>query len=104
MYVNKNQEIITRRASLEAQSLIDNIVTTIDTAVLRGAGFSIELDLPDTIYHSDYNVIINDSWVYVNVTGYNLLLFKSIFSRNVTGTPIKGRNIVRNTGGVISIG
>ncbi len=88
---------------MEAQSLLDNIVTTINTAIIRGDGFSIELDLPESIHNSAYSVIINESWVYINVTTHNMMIFKSIFSGNITGTPVPGKNIVRNYQGAIAI-
>lgn len=103
MYVSKNQDLIYRRASIEAQSLLNDIVTTINTAVIRGDGFSMELQLPESVYQSNYSVIINGSWVHLNVTGYNLFVFKSIFSGNITGDFVHGGNVIKNVGGIIFI-
>jgi hypothetical protein len=103
MYIVKNEEIKERRVYLETQSVLTEIVMTINTAIVRGDGFSIELEIPDYIFNSDYSVVFNQSWVYIIVPNYNITLFRSTFSEAVSGNFEKGKNVIKNIGGELFV-
>lgn len=87
IYVNKNMELNDRIFLLAAQSIVDNLVLTVNTAILEGDGFSTMVELPDAILGSPYTVFFSGNWVYLNITRNSILASKPVLNSNVTGTP-----------------
>jgi len=102
LYTNKNIELTDRRFQLAAELVIDNVVLSVNTAILEGDGFSTVLELPAGIYGADYTVFFHENWAYLNLTENSVLAAGPVLNSNVTGMPAKGMNLVVNRGGLVS--
>ena len=90
------------RRQTEADSLCDTIATQINMAVIAGDGYAREFYPKETFsWGAAYNVTTSEYYVYIDWDGGGVLC--PALARNVTGTIIGGRNVMKNFGGVISV-
>ena len=89
------------RLSRDANSLLSDVRSKMDTAYIEGDGFSIKLLLPEQINGLTYKINASDNVIYVNIS--NHIYTTTIMAQNVSGTFRIGENIIRNSDGIIII-
>ncbi len=88
-------------ADFEAERVVGLVSGRINTAYLEGDGFSIGLAVPEKLAGLEYALQIdgNTVWITAGQHSYSAKLLTG----NITGTPAKGGNTVRNVGGTVVI-
>jgi hypothetical protein len=99
----RNQDIANTIKFSDAQTIADRVASEINMAS-RISGYYSEFTLPYKISdYENYSLSINKNLRFVQVTwGVNSRM-SNIVTENVTGTPIPGKNTIRNSEGVITI-
>ncbi len=91
------------RRQTEGNSLCESIASQINLAVFTGDGYAREFYLKETFsWGAGYAVTTGEYHVYLDWDGESAEC--SMLARNVTGAIAGGRNVIRNSGGVISVG
>ncbi|MFQ5647798.1 MAG: hypothetical protein ACE5FW_01045 [Candidatus Aenigmatarchaeota archaeon] len=89
------------KKELEATGIANKISAKINTAFLEGPGFKANLTLPYTIYGLNYTANMEGNFVTIDLDG--LVYSRPLLTRNITGGPLPGPNMVENREGVIVI-
>lgn len=87
--------------NLEVSKVLDDVSNKINLAFLEGDGFSINLEVPNSLFGQNYTIEIHRNNVviyYLNSTYSSHLL-----TENITGTIHKGDNKILNSRGEIVI-
>ncbi|MEW6329209.1 MAG: hypothetical protein AB1468_03775 [Candidatus Micrarchaeota archaeon] len=91
------------RRQTEAKSLCGTVASQINMAVIAGEGYVREFYLKETFsWGAAYTVNTSEYYVYV-YWGDGESVICSTLAQNATGAIINGRNLIRNSGGVISV-
>lgn len=102
--VQRERMILSERVSIDTRSLAESIADEINIAAGVGDGYSHSFTLPDYIAGSvNYTVEIVNEEQKIYVMRDNASYAASILASNVAGYVKKGRNVVRNEGGVVAI-
>jgi hypothetical protein len=86
---------------LEAQQRLSFIKSKIETAFLEGDGFSTNLTLPEQIMNLNYSVGIDSGFVLIEIN--NMTYSSPLITKDITGAPRKGENLLRNVNGRLVI-
>jgi hypothetical protein len=86
---------------LEAQQRLSFIKSKIETAFLEGDGFSTNLTLPEQIMNLNYSVSIDSGFVLIEIN--NMTYSSPLITKDITGAPRKGENLLRNVNGRLVI-
>ncbi len=100
--VQRSVEISRSRLDMETLSLLNRVAGRVNTAVLEGNGFAINVTLPPDILGYDYSISIhsNDIVITLNNSTYS----RSVATSEISGTFAKGSvNLIRNERGRIII-
>lgn len=86
----------------DAQAMSDQMASEINMALKAGDGYTRVFYTPTKISNSlDYNLEIGNYRVKL---GWSDTSVQSIIlTKNVTGTPMKGQNLIRNLNGIIYV-
>ncbi|RKZ16928.1 hypothetical protein DRQ17_04870 [bacterium] len=95
------ENLRTQKIELEINNLLVKLTNKINTAFLEGHGFSTKIILPDEILGFNYSINITSNDVLLKLSG--ITYGKKIITRNVTGLPKAGTNIIRNENNIIII-
>lgn len=87
--------------SLETQQRLSFIKSKIETAFLEGDGFSTNFTLPLQIMNLNYSVGIDSGFVLIEIN--NMTYSSPLITKDITGTPRKGENLLRNVNGRLVI-
>jgi uncharacterized protein (UPF0333 family) len=99
----KNQDITESATYSDAQKIADTVAAEINTAS-RIEGYYREFEIPQRIAGMEnYTVIINRNFRMVEVLWGEKNKMSSIMTENVTGEARPGKNLIRNSGGMITI-
>ena len=102
VYVLQNvEETSSSTAGLEAQETLSFLKSRIDTAFLEGDGFSANFTLPQQIMNQNYSVGIDAGFVLIEIN--NMTYSTPIITKDITGTPRKGGNLLKNVNGTLVI-
>ena len=100
-FMDKNAHVAEQQTSIDARKVSGTISFEINNAFSQGDGFSKNFTLPSTINGNNYNITISDGFVIVDAKE-NSFISKIIVS-SITGTIVKAKNTVSNTGGIINV-
>ena len=97
-------QVLEERLSLDERRVARQVADEINTAAIVGDGYEHSFELPTALSGGvDYSISVDTTFQEVAVNwSEGTMNTASIVTANVTGSPLKGPNIVRNTGGVIS--
>jgi hypothetical protein len=99
---NLYNQIYSTRVFREAQAVSDQIASEVNLALKVGDGYSRSFFLPAKILNTiDYNITLKNYYVIVAWNGNSVEA--TILTKNVTGEFLKGKNMIRNSGGVIYV-
>ncbi len=101
MSVYRTQELSGSKIGIETNKILNDVSNKVNMAFLGGPGFMVNLTLPDNIFGREYSIYIQSNYVSLEVS--NTTHFKSLVTGNITGSLIKGVNLVRNRDGMIVI-
>jgi len=87
--------------SLETQQRLSFIKSKIETAFLEGDGFSTNFTLPLQIMNLNYSVGIDSGFVLIEIN--NMTYSSPLITKDITGAPRKGENLLRNVNGRLVI-
>ena len=95
-------QIHSTRVFKEAQTVSDQIASEINLALKAGDGYSRIFFLPTKLLNSlDYSIAVENYNVIVSWdTGF---VQSIILTKNVTGKILKGKNLIRNYGGIVYV-
>lgn len=101
----RSMQVLEERLSMDERRVAYALAGEINTAAIVGDGYSHAFELPDSFQAGiDYSVEVNTSFQEVRVNwSESTLNIASIITSNVSGSPRKGLNTVRNSGGVVFI-
>jgi hypothetical protein len=86
----------------EAQTVSDQISSEINLALKAGDGYSRIFFLPKKLSNTfEYSIIVENYRVIVRWDTSSVE--STILTENVTGEFLKGRNLIRNSGGVVYV-
>jgi hypothetical protein len=95
-------QIYSTRILKEAQTISDQIASEINLALKAGDGYSRIFFLPSKLSNSvDYSITVENYLVIVAWDGSPVR--STILTKNVTGEFLKGRNLIRNSGGIVYV-
>ncbi len=86
---------------LETQQRLSFIKSKIETAFLEGDGFSTHFTLPLQIMNLNYSVGIDSGFVLIEIS--NMTYSSPLITKDITGAPRKGENLLRNVNGRLVI-
>lgn len=86
----------------DAQTISDQIASEINLALKVGDGYSRVFFLPEKISNSlDYEVNVEDYRVVIKWKSGSTQ--SVILTKNITGQIVKGKNLIKNIGGIIYV-
>jgi hypothetical protein len=95
-------QIYSTRILKEAQTISDQIASEINLALKAGDGYSRIFFLPTKISNTiDYSITVENYLVIV--AWDNSSVQSTILTKNVTGEFLKGKNLIRNSGGIVYV-
>jgi hypothetical protein len=95
------QDTSSSTLGLETKKTLSLVKSKLDTAFLEGDGFSTNFSLPQQIMNLDYSVNISSGFVLIEIS--NLTYSSPLITKDITGIPIKGENVLRNINGRLVI-
>jgi len=100
---NQAVEIRKRSAAIKAARIGASIEKEINTAVRFGDGYSRNFTLPDKISKSDYSLQINSSehGNFLSLKWNEGVETRQLIASEIQGEPIKGKNLIKNSDGII---
>lgn len=95
-------QIYSTRIFKEAQTVSDQISSEINLALKAGDGYSRIFFLPEKLSNSvDYSIVVEN---YLVIVSWDTKSAQStILTKNVAGEFFKGRNLIRNSGGIVYV-
>jgi hypothetical protein len=96
MSFQKSAEIDRAMLEIETERILNDITGKINIALLEGPGFSVKATLPERIMGLDYSVMNQENAIVIELEN-NLIYSKGILTQNVTGSFVKGTNIIENS-------
>jgi len=102
MSLQKSAEISRAKLALESGMILDDVAGKINTALLEGSGFRVKAFLPDKISGIDYSIAVRANTVVISFSS-GIDYFKKFLTQNITGSFVRGVNIIENLGGTIRI-
>jgi hypothetical protein len=95
-------QIYSTRIFKEAQTVSDQIASEINLALKAGDGYSRIFFLPAKLSNSlDYSIAVEN---YLVIVRWDSNFAQStILTKNVTGEFLKGKNFIRNSGGIVYV-
>jgi len=95
-------QIYSTRILKEAQTISDQIASEINLALKAGDGYSRIFFLPTKISNTiDYSITVEN---YLVIVAWDSSSVQStILTKNVTGEFLKGKNLIRNSGGIVYV-
>ena len=94
-------EISKTKKDLEAEKTLSMVSGNINTAVLEGDGFSVNLTLPEKILGLEYSFSLDSNYLVLNLSGS--FYHRVLLTKNITGLPLPGKNLIYNNKGEIII-
>ena len=94
-------EISKTKKDLEAEKTLSMVSGNINTAVLEGDGFSVNLTLPEKILGLEYSFSLDSNYLVLNLS--NSFYHRVLLTKNITGLPLPGKNLIYNNKGEIII-
>ncbi len=94
-------EISKTKKDLEAEKTLSMVSGNINTAVLEGDGFSVNLTLPEKILGLGYSFSLDSNYLVLNLS--NSFYHRVLLTKNITGLPLPGKNLIYNNKGEIII-
>jgi uncharacterized protein (UPF0333 family) len=102
--INRSQSILTEKTNMDARRVAKLIAIEIDTAVSVGDGYRNEFSLPQYLYNTrNYTITLSPEYQRIYVDWGNSSYPVPLLTSNITGTPKKGVNIIKNENGLIKI-
>jgi hypothetical protein len=102
VYAMQNlQGVYSSTMGLEAGKVLSSVKSKLDTAFLEGDGFSTNFTLPQQIMSVDYSVNISSGFLLIEVA--NATYSNPLITKDITGTPRKGENALKNVNGRLVI-
>lgn len=80
----------------EAESVLNRIKSSLDSAYIQGDGFSCGLEMPYQIYGYDYSVEISGGFAAVRCG--DISLSRKLLPVDIAGSISPGNNTITNTG------
>ncbi len=99
--LQKTSEVNQASDDLEAGQVLESASSKLNTALLEGDGFAINLSLPQKLRGRNYTINISNSFLYVNLS--NTFYQTRLLASNISGSLRKGENMVSNRGSVLYI-
>ncbi len=99
--MERSQSLVNTKIALESTKVLNDVANKINTAFLEGHGFFINLTIPIHLFGRDYSIAIYSNYIRLEVE--NTTYFKPMLTENITGSLVKGKNLVENRNGVIVI-
>jgi hypothetical protein len=99
--VSRSGEIARAQRDMEAFRVAGILANRINTVHLEGSGFSMNCTLPDKVFGMNYSISVYSNQVVLVVGGNTHI--KTLLTSNVSGSPVKGINIITNIDGGIVI-
>jgi len=87
--------------SLETQETLSFLKSRFDTAFLEGDGFSTNFTLPQQIMSQNYSVGIDAGFLLIEIN--NMTYSSPLITKDITGLPRKGDNLLKNVNGRLVI-
>jgi len=95
-------QIYSTRILKDAQTVSDQIASEINLALKAGDGYSRIFFLPSKLSNSvDYSITVGNYFVIVAWDSSSVQ--STILTKNVTGEFLKGKNLIRNSGGIVYV-
>ena len=94
-------EISKTKKDLEAENTLSMVSEKINIAVLEGDGFSVNLTLPEKIFGLNYSFSLDSNHLVLNLSGN--FYHRVLLTKNITGLPSPGKNLIYNNKGEIII-
>lgn len=93
--------VVIYRTEFEATKVLNDVSNKIDIAFLEGDGFMINASLPESILGHDYEITITEN--VITLTTDNVTYSRILLTQNITGSIVKGQNLIYNNNGLIVI-
>jgi hypothetical protein len=102
VYVIQNiQDTSASTLRIEADNTLFMVKSKLETAFLEGDGFSTNFTLPQRIMGFDYSVNISSGFLFIGIN--NDTYSSPLITKDITGVPRKGENMLRNINGRLVI-
>lgn len=102
VYVIQNiQDTSASTLRIEADKTLFMVKSKLETAFLEGDGFSTNFTLPQRIMGFDYSVNISSGFLFMGIK--NDTYSDPLITKDITGVPRKGENVLRNVNGRLVI-
>jgi len=99
--IDRTRDITDTKIGVEANSIVSQITTIVDSVYLQGDGFSTRLTLPNNIVSLNYTTEFQSNQLLLMI-GSRLYL-GYMLTNNITGNLTLGTNTIRNTGGWVVV-
>ena len=99
--MNRSHAIAQAQVDLASNNVLGSAADKINTAFLEGHGFSTNITLPERILRMDYTVTLSSNEVILRI-GDNTYI-RNLLTPNVSGSFMKGTNMVLNRDGEIIV-
>ncbi|MBL7160917.1 MAG: hypothetical protein ISS93_03665 [Candidatus Aenigmarchaeota archaeon] len=98
--VVKTREIEISTLQQEAENLLDETGSKINTVYLEGDGFMMNVTLPEKIISANYSISTSSNFLVLTVYGNT---YSKALITDVSGNFSQGSNMLRNVGGEVTV-
>ena len=95
------QDVSSSTLSLETEKTLSLVKSKLDTTFLEGDGFSTNFTLPQQIMNQNYSVNVSSGFLLIEIN--NMSYSSPLITKDITGTPRNGENLLRNVNGRLVI-